>query len=73
MVLKQQHRSLNLCNGQEGDVDSNPEGQRNLEELNKFSQLDFAPFDPRTKRTEAKLRGPDGSIFRTSKVGWLVF
>ena len=54
-------------------MDSNPEGMRNLEALNKFSQIDFTPLDPRTKRSEAKLRAPDGSIFRISKVGWLVF
>ena len=48
---------------------SEPEGLRNLEALNKFSQLDFIPFDPRAKRTEAKLQAPDGSIFRISKVG----
>ena len=26
------------------------------------------PFDPRLKRTEGKLQGPDGSIFRITKV-----
>ncbi len=47
-----------------------PEGPKNLKKLNKFSQLDFAPFDPRTQRSEAKLRAPDGSTSRISKVGW---
>ena len=46
-----------------------PEGRRNLEALNKFILLDFMPFHPREKRTEGKLKAPDGSIFRISKVG----
>jgi hypothetical protein len=53
---------------QEGDEKVDPEGSKNLEELNKFKQLDFMPFDPRQKRTEGKLQAPDGSIFRISKV-----
>jgi len=52
---------------QEGDEKVDPEGTRNLEELNKFTQLDFMPFDPRQKRTEGKLQAQDGSIFRISK------
>jgi hypothetical protein len=53
---------------QEGDEKVDPEGIKNLEELNKFTQLDFMPFDPRQKRTEGKLQAQDGSIFRISKV-----
>jgi hypothetical protein len=61
---------LNLCHRQEQGVCSDPEGLRNLKELNKFLQLDFTPFDPRYKRTEAKLQAQDGSIFSITKVGW---
>ncbi len=50
-----------------------PEGQRNLDALNRYTQLDFEPFDPRTKRTQGKLQAPDGSIFRISKVGLVSF
>mmetsp|Transcript_53308 Transcript_53308/g.141266 ORF Transcript_53308/g.141266 Transcript_53308/m.141266 type:complete len:1012 (-) Transcript_53308:919-3954(-) len=43
------------------------EGQRNLDKLNTFTQIDFTPFDPRTKKTEGKLRGPDGNVFSIAK------
>ena len=62
------HSSLYCIPWQEDDASPDPEGQKNLEELNKFNQLDFMPFDPRQKRTEGKLQGPDGAIFRISKV-----
>jgi H+-transporting ATPase len=32
-----------------------------------FTQVDFTPFDPRTKRTEGRLKGPTGSEFRITK------
>lgn len=34
-----------------------------------YTQLEFTPFDPRFKRTEALLRGPDGDLFRVTKGG----
>jgi hypothetical protein len=33
-----------------------------------LGQLAFTPFDPRTKKTEGKLQGPDGGIFYIAKV-----
>jgi hypothetical protein len=45
---------------------------RNLKELNKYSQIDYWPFDPRQKRTEGTLKAQDGSIFRISKVELVV-
>jgi H+-transporting ATPase len=39
----------------------------NLEECDRYTQLEFVPFDPRTKRTEATLRGPDGVEFKVTK------
>ena len=35
--------------------------------LDRYEQLDFTPFDPTRKRTEATLRGPDGATFRVIK------
>ena len=43
-------------------------GTANLAKLNEYVQEDFTPFDPRTKKTEGKLRGPDGKTFRIAKV-----
>ncbi len=63
--------AFNFFEWQEGGVCSDPEGPRNLKALNHFTQLDFTPFDPHTKRTEAKLQALDGSIFRISKVSKL--
>jgi H+-transporting ATPase len=40
---------------------------QDLRKCDKYEQLDFVPFDPRTKRTEGKLKGPDGNIFRITK------
>jgi len=52
---------------QEGDASPDPEGAKNLAELNQYKQLDFMPFDPRSKRTEGKLQHPDGHVFRITK------
>lgn len=38
-----------------------------LDECNKYEQLDFMPFDPTVKRTEGTVRGPDGTVFKTTK------
>jgi H+-transporting ATPase len=38
-----------------------------LAPLDEYEQIDFVPFDPAVKRTEATLKGPDGSIFKTTK------
>ena len=40
---------------------------QDLRKCDVYEQLDFVPFDPRTKRTEGKLKGPDGNIFRITK------
>jgi H+-transporting ATPase len=40
---------------------------QDLTKCDQYEQLDFVPFDPRTKRTEGKLKGPDGNIFRITK------
>eukprot|EP00052_Salpingoeca_macrocollata_P018415 m.151278 g.151278 ORF g.151278 m.151278 type:complete len:1020 (-) comp20689_c3_seq1:90-3149(-) len=40
---------------------------KNPELLQKYEQIDFLPFDPVIKRTEATIRGPDGRTFKTSK------
>ncbi|CUF89536.1 P-type H+-ATPase, putative [Bodo saltans] len=42
-------------------------GAADLDECDKFTQLEFVPFDPRLKRTEATLRGPDGFVFKVTK------
>jgi len=42
-------------------------GQKNLDELNTYTQIDFTPFDPRTKKTVGVLRGPDGKMFSIAK------
>ena len=42
-------------------------GAADLNECDKYTQLDFVPFDPKTKRTEATLKGPDGKIFKVTK------
>lgn len=54
---------------QDGDLERDPIGIKNREELDRFEQIEFVPFDPRTKRTEGKLRGPDGKVFNITKVG----
>jgi H+-transporting ATPase len=35
--------------------------------LDTFEQLDYTPFDPSKKRTESKLKGPDGVVFTVTK------
>jgi len=35
--------------------------------LDRHEQLDFTPFDPKLRRTEATLRGPDGGVFDVVK------
>mmetsp|Transcript_48954 Transcript_48954/g.78872 ORF Transcript_48954/g.78872 Transcript_48954/m.78872 type:complete len:624 (+) Transcript_48954:2-1873(+) len=40
---------------------------QDLSKCDAYKQLDFTPFDPRTKRTEGKLEGPDGKVFRITK------
>jgi H+-transporting ATPase len=35
--------------------------------LERYTVEDFKPFDPVSKRTEAKVRSPDGCVFRVSK------
>jgi len=42
-------------------------GAENLAKLNRYQQLDFTPFDPRTKKTVGVLRGPDGEEFSIAK------
>ncbi|ESL05249.1 H+-transporting ATPase [Trypanosoma rangeli SC58] len=38
-----------------------------LDKCDGYTQLEFVPFDPRIKRTEATLRGPDGLVFKVTK------
>ena len=40
---------------------------QDLKKCDAYEQLDFTPFDPRTKRTEGKLKGRNGKIFRITK------
>lgn len=35
--------------------------------LKQYQQVEFVPFDPMNRRTEATIKGPDGKIFKTSK------
>ncbi|CUE96291.1 P-type H+-ATPase, putative [Bodo saltans] len=42
-------------------------GAADLEECDKYTQLEFIPFDPRIKRTEATLRNPEGRTFKVTK------
>jgi H+-transporting ATPase len=42
-------------------------GSADLDECDKYTQLEFIPFDPKIKRTEATLRGPDGFQFKVTK------
>ena len=39
----------------------------NKEPLDAYTQLEYMPFDPRIKRTEAKLRDPQGTDFKITK------
>jgi magnesium-transporting ATPase (P-type) len=39
----------------------------NLNECDKYQQLDFTPFDPTTKYTGATVKGPDGTTFKVVK------
>jgi len=40
---------------------------QDLSKCDAYEQLDFTPFDPRVKRTEGKLKGPDGNVFFITK------
>jgi H+-transporting ATPase len=42
-------------------------GLQSLEELDTFQVIDFLPFDPVNKRTEASVRGPDDQEFKVTK------
>ena len=42
-------------------------GAADLASLHAIEQLDYLPFDPRVKRTEATLRGSDGDVFKITK------
>jgi len=42
-------------------------GLENADSIAGFEQLSFAPFDPRRKRIEAEIRGPDGETFEVTK------
>ena len=43
------------------------DGLRDHQELKRYSQANFAPFDPVRKRTEASVLGPDGTVFKVAK------
>lgn len=38
-----------------------------LKPLDKYEQIDFVPFDPTIKRTEATIKGPDNKVFKVTK------
>lgn len=38
-----------------------------LPKCDEYTQLDFTPFDPATKRTAATCKGPDGVTFDVTK------
>mmetsp|Transcript_4757 Transcript_4757/g.12496 ORF Transcript_4757/g.12496 Transcript_4757/m.12496 type:complete len:939 (+) Transcript_4757:271-3087(+) len=38
-----------------------------LKPLDRYKQVDYSPFDPETKFTEATIEGPDGNTFRVMK------
>ena len=40
---------------------------QDLKKCDVYKQLDFSPFDPRIKRTEGYLEGPDGRKFKITK------
>merc|ERR1719311_274353 len=42
-------------------------GAANLDRCDAYKQLEYKPFDPRVKRTEATLVGPDGVQFKVTK------
>jgi H+-transporting ATPase len=42
-------------------------GAANLDRCDRYKQLEYKPFDPRVKRTEATLVGPDGVQFKVTK------
>jgi len=42
-------------------------GAANLDTCDKYTQLEFVPFDPKTKRTEATLRDSNGFEFKVTK------
>jgi len=42
-------------------------GAANLNRCDNYKQVDYKPFDPRVKRTEATLIGPDGVQFKVTK------
>jgi H+-transporting ATPase len=42
-------------------------GAANLDKCDAFNQMEYKPFDPRVKRTEATLRDPEGNEFMVTK------
>ena len=42
---------------------------QDLSKCDRYRQLEFIPFDPRVKRTEALLSDPDGNLVRITKGG----
>ncbi|EFJ47201.1 hypothetical protein VOLCADRAFT_61631, partial [Volvox carteri f. nagariensis] len=42
-------------------------GAADLPSLERHQQLDYMPFDARSKRTESTIRAPDGRMFKVSK------
>jgi H+-transporting ATPase len=42
-------------------------GAANLDRCDAYKQVEYKPFDPRVKRTEATLVGPDGAQFKVTK------
>jgi H+-transporting ATPase len=42
-------------------------GAVDIDKCNPYKQLEYMPFDPTKKRTEATLQGPDGRTFKVTK------
>eukprot|EP00244_Chara_vulgaris_P014500 TRINITY_DN90_c0_g1_i1.p1 TRINITY_DN90_c0_g1~~TRINITY_DN90_c0_g1_i1.p1 ORF type:complete len:986 (-),score=224.87 TRINITY_DN90_c0_g1_i1:2450-5407(-) len=42
-------------------------GTADLPALDVYEQVEYMPFNPKVKRTEATLKGPDGKVFKTTK------
>ncbi|MEJ2596792.1 MAG: plasma-membrane proton-efflux P-type ATPase [Anaerolineales bacterium] len=42
-------------------------GLKDVQAMAKYTQTNFVPFDPVSKRTEATVKGPDGEAFKVTK------
>ncbi|GLC35933.1 hypothetical protein PLESTB_000520800 [Pleodorina starrii] len=42
-------------------------GSADLTQLDRYQQMEYMPFDARTKRTESTIKAPDGRVFKVTK------